>query len=341
MSDIFISYKREDEVRVARLVQALQKVGLDPWWDRGLPGGENWRENIQSALSKAKVVIVAWTNESVGPAGDFVRDEAAQAKARGALIPVLLENVRPPLGFGEVQAINLARWNGAAGDPDFKDLAAAVRAKLEGREAPPARGPSTRLFRRVFYGGVLSALGAGAIAFGMNALSMQDQVCRVSFGQPAISDACGTLGLGNAPTREERIAWAGREAGSCDALRAHVERYPNGAYRSQAADLVAAARSHRAEAFSPAPRQAQGYVRQSEAAFATEALAQADARTRAQADAETTLCTPRDEFERLAGAQVTPGRFDCRQSSRGGYVCSVDYTALCNIETRPIVERCS
>jgi len=46
MSDVFVSYKREDEVRVAPLVHALEAAGLDVWWDRGLPGGESWRANI-------------------------------------------------------------------------------------------------------------------------------------------------------------------------------------------------------------------------------------------------------------------------------------------------------
>lgn len=341
MSDIFISYKREDELRVARLVQALQKAGLDPWWDRGLPSGESWRENIQNALSAAKVVVVAWTVESTGPAGDFVRDEAGQAKARGVLVPVLLENVRPPLGFGEVQAINLSRWRGNARDPDFLDLVAAVRAKLEGRDGPAARGPARRLFRRVFYGGVLSALGAAIVAFGMNALSMQDQVCRVGFLQPGISDTCGALGMGGAPTREERLAWVEREPASCEALRAHVERFPNGAYRSQAADLISAARSERAAEFSAAPREVRGYVRQSENPFSTQPLGQADALTRAQTDATQTLCAPRNEFERLGGADITPGQYDCRPSPRGGYVCSLDFTAQCRIEERAVVERCS
>jgi len=112
MNEIFISYKREDEVRVGRLVRALETAGLSPWWDRGLAGGENWRSQIQNALDAAKCVIVVWTNQSVGPAGDFVRDEAMQAKRRGVLVPVMLDKVDPPLGFGEVQAIDLSHWKG-------------------------------------------------------------------------------------------------------------------------------------------------------------------------------------------------------------------------------------
>lgn len=341
MSALFISYKREDETRVARLVQALQKAGLDPWWDRGMPGGENWRETIQTALNAAKVVIVAWTHESVGPAGDFVRDEAGQAKARSALLPVLLERVRPPLGFGELQTIDLSRWRGNARDPDFLDLVAAVRAKLESREPPRARGPAARLFRRVFYGGALSALAAGVMAFGFNALSLQDQVCAAPLGQPWLSDTCGALNLGAAPTRAERLAWAERPAGSCDALRAHVERFPDGAYRARAADLLAAARTERAADYTNMDRPARGYVRQSEAGFASEAAAKADAVSRAQADALATLCAPQSEFERVNEASITPGAYDCRQSPSGGVVCALDYAAQCHMSERPVLERCS
>ena len=82
MSEIFVSYKREDETRVGSVVRALEGAGLSVWWDRGLPGGESWRSQIQNALDTAKCVIVVWTHQSVGPSGDFVRDEAGCAKRR-------------------------------------------------------------------------------------------------------------------------------------------------------------------------------------------------------------------------------------------------------------------
>lgn len=340
MSEIFISYKREDEARVGRLVQALERAGLKLWWDRGLPGGDSWRANIQSALDNAKVVLVAWTVESVAPSGDFVRDEAGQAKARGVLVPVLLERVRLPLGFGELQAIDLSHWRGNARDPYFLDLVAAIRAKLEGRAAPPSRGPAARLFRRIAYGGALSAIGAGIVAFGLNAMSMQDQLCAAPLAQPALGDACGAIGFGHAPTRAERVAWGERPANSCEGLRAHIERFPEGAYRPQAADLLSAARTERAEAFSAAPRDVRGYVRQSETPFPTEAAARADARVRAEADARTAMCAPVTAFERLGGVDVAPGAFDCRASASGGNVCALDYAATCQIETRALEERC-
>ena len=36
MNEVFISYKREDEPRVGRLVRALEDAGFSVWWDRGL-----------------------------------------------------------------------------------------------------------------------------------------------------------------------------------------------------------------------------------------------------------------------------------------------------------------
>jgi hypothetical protein len=177
------------------------------------------------------------------------------------------------------------------------------------------------------------------MAFGFNALNTQDQFCAIPLGQPALSDMCGALHLGHAPSRAERLAWAARPAGSCEALRTHVEHFPNGAYRAQAADLLSAARTERTATFSPASRGVRGYVRQSESPFPNEGAAQADARQRAEADARATLCAPQSEFERQAGVDVTPGAYDCRASG-GGTVCALDYSAQCRMEERALAETC-
>jgi len=140
---------------------------------------------------------VVWTRVSVGPAGDFVRDEAGQAKRRGVLVPVLLDKVDPPLGFGEIQAIDLTHWKGRSRDPFFQDLSAAVTAKLEGRAVPPAKGPMKRLIRRLTYSGFASAMAFGGLAFGLNLFGAQDQVCSMPLLQPYTSDVCGALGLGH------------------------------------------------------------------------------------------------------------------------------------------------
>ena len=138
MSDVFISYKREDEARVARLAKALESAGFDVWWDRGLPGGESWRANIEAALESARCVVAVWSKASVAKEGHFVRDEAGRAMARRQLVPVFIDRVDLPLGFGEVQAIDLSGWRGRPNDPAIHDVVEACKAKLDDRPAPPA-----------------------------------------------------------------------------------------------------------------------------------------------------------------------------------------------------------
>lgn len=65
-ADVFLSYKREDEARAARLVKAFEIHGLSVWWDRTLPAGENWSSEIDLALDAARCVVTLWTEGSVG-----------------------------------------------------------------------------------------------------------------------------------------------------------------------------------------------------------------------------------------------------------------------------------
>ena len=107
MADVFVSYKAEDRRRVRSLVTALEKDGFSVWWDAHWGPGQEWREQIAHELDAAKCVVVAWSKTSVGPGGRFVRDEAGRAPRRGVYVPVKLDDVQPPLGFGETQAVSL------------------------------------------------------------------------------------------------------------------------------------------------------------------------------------------------------------------------------------------
>ncbi len=339
MSDVFISYKREDESRVGRLVQALKKAGLNVWWDRGLPGGESWRANIQSALTEAKCVIVAWTRESTGPAGDFVRDEAGQAKARGILVPIVLEpGARPPLGFGELQAIDLAHWRGATSDPFFGDLVAAVHAKLEGKPVPPAKGPMHRLLRRLTLGSIGSAITAGLIAFFVNA-SVQERVCTAPLGQPMVSDVCGAMHLGSQPSHDERIAWNSLPPGSCAALRTYVERFPDGVYRSRAADMIAARRTWVEQSWTPAQQPIALYVGRDAPPSPNEDQARAAAIARGNVQAAR-RCQDfaASGLHRFSSATAEAQEWICDRSG-AGVVCGFDGRAMCQLDERHDVEQ--
>ena len=135
-SDVFISYKAEERKRLIPLVEAFEAEGFSVWWDQHIGGGTNWRDEIEAHLNAAKVVIVVWSKRSTGPEGRFVRDEAAQAQEAGQYLPITIDNVRPPLGFREVQALDLSSWWGKREDPRFKILCETIRHRLEGKEIP-------------------------------------------------------------------------------------------------------------------------------------------------------------------------------------------------------------
>ncbi len=338
MSEIFISYKRDDEARIARLVRALESTALSVWWDRSLPGGENWRRQVENALDAAKCVIVVWTHNSVGPAGDFVRDEASQAKRRGVLVPVLMDKVDPPLGFGEIQAIDLTHWNGSSRDPFFQDLSAAVTAKLEGRAIPQAKGPRKRLTRRLAYSSFASGVVFSALAFGLNLFRAQNRICGIPLLQPHISDVCGALGLGDRPIKRERIAWADRELGSCAPLRTYIERFPNGTYRGEAASLLAARRVTQTEVWTATTRLLELFEPQGDIRSTNKPGAQAIALAHAQALAERECrgFAATTSF-RFRSATAAAEEWNCSSVDKQ-VTCSFAGKAVCELEERLIQE---
>jgi len=135
MADVFISYAREDLKRAQLLAEALQAEGLSVWWDHDLVGGDNFREQIDEVIASAKVAIVIWSEHSV--TSRFVRDEASRANDRHVLLPVLIGEVSPPVGFGEIQTIQFKRW--AETTAEWESLVRAVHARL--RAAGEVRAP--------------------------------------------------------------------------------------------------------------------------------------------------------------------------------------------------------
>jgi serine/threonine-protein kinase len=164
VADLFVSYKSEDRARVKPLVEAFEADGLSVWWDAHIEAGDGWRQRIQTELDAARCVLVVWTKRSVGPEGRFVHDEATRAQRRGVCLPVLLDKVEPPLGFGEVQALPLSGWKGDRGDVRYQVVLAAARAVVSGAPQPAGSAVSggPLLGRRAMLGGGV-ALGAAAL----------------------------------------------------------------------------------------------------------------------------------------------------------------------------------
>ena len=164
MSEVFVSYKAEDRARVAPLVEALTAEGLSVWWDAHIGGGEEWRDQIAGHLDAAACVIVVWSKRSTGKDGRFVREEATRALKRGTYLPILIDRVEPPLGFGETQALPLLGWKGDRSHPHYAAIAGAATAMAAGQpHHVPAAPPPLALARRPLLVGGAAAIGLAGI----------------------------------------------------------------------------------------------------------------------------------------------------------------------------------
>jgi hypothetical protein len=136
MSSIFLSYATTDRARVEPLVKVMEAHGFDIWWDRDISLGESYHRVIEQALESAACAVVVWSHNSVS--SEWVTNEASEARKRGILVPALLDDVEPPLEFRHLQSARLFAWQGAADDPDVRQLVSAVRRVVERGAAPMA-----------------------------------------------------------------------------------------------------------------------------------------------------------------------------------------------------------
>lgn len=141
MADVFLSYSREDTARAEQVANGLTAAGLDVFWDNEIPPGTTWADYIETKLTQSKALIVLWSEHSTK--SQWVREEARLGRDKGVLIPVMIDSSQPPFGFGEVQAANLANWNGEADNPNWRRFIDAVTraTNAEPRPAPPPTAP--------------------------------------------------------------------------------------------------------------------------------------------------------------------------------------------------------
>jgi formylglycine-generating enzyme len=142
MSDIFISYAREDLRRAKQLAETLEAQGWSVFWDRTIPPGKTWHAVIDRELQTARCVVVAWSRASIQ--SGWVYEEADEGREREILVPVFFDDVKAPRGFRTIQAASLLDWDGSPNADMVRPLIAAV-ADIIGLPKPslPAHPPQT------------------------------------------------------------------------------------------------------------------------------------------------------------------------------------------------------
>lgn len=133
---VFLSYARADHACAERLAELVAADGHQVWWDRELHGGSRFSAEIDKALRDAEAVVVIWSSTSVDSA--WVQDEAAEGRDSGRLIPVVVDDVRPPLGFRQYQVIDLTDLDSS--HPRRLDELLRAVSKVVGTDAAPKPG---------------------------------------------------------------------------------------------------------------------------------------------------------------------------------------------------------
>ena len=148
MSDVFISYSRDNQEVVRRLAEAVKALGYDVWWDDQLPPHLAYGDVIAQKVGGARAAIVVWSTNAA--ASEWVRAEADMARNQRKLIQTTIDGAEPPMPFNQLHYVSLADWNGEPDHPAWakvrESLAAlagpAAAAAPEASAAPPVAPPA-------------------------------------------------------------------------------------------------------------------------------------------------------------------------------------------------------
>lgn len=141
---LFLSYTRADIEHARPIIAMLEDAGFDVWWDGLIEGGDHYLPTTEAALENADCVVVLWSQRSVD--SNWVRDEAQSGRERGRLVPVSLDGTMSPLGFRQIQVIDISGWGGSREAAEMGRIVTAIHRLID--PSNDAANPSPASYSR-------------------------------------------------------------------------------------------------------------------------------------------------------------------------------------------------
>jgi len=257
MTDVYISYAREDHERVRPLAETLQFEGWDVWWDPSQPDGDS-RAALDQKLGSAGAILVVWSAYSRG--SEYVRSEAATGLYKNKLIQTRIDSASPPRPFDQVEVVDLSLWSGERDDPSWRRVVQAVRLfagapgsrpiapRQPARKKQPLLGEKPEYIERdrsvalapIIAAGVLVLAGAGVWFVdpfswrGAKAKEALEAAVATSATDALAADGEAILAGEFVDTEESEAGWAQVDRNEPETLRTHIKAFP----RSSTADTA-------------------------------------------------------------------------------------------------------
>ena len=145
--EIFISYRRSDEIWARLLHKQLRAEGVEAWYDAHVGPGQDWRLTTAKALEDSKIFVLLFS-ASAAQSSDIAKELAAATHERKLIVPVRLENLAPRGAF--LYELASRNWINAYENTEVtlaelaRGLAQMVRTGAQDESALPYERPAAR-----------------------------------------------------------------------------------------------------------------------------------------------------------------------------------------------------
>jgi len=151
MSHVFISYVREDALRVDQLAQDLKRAGVEVWLDREqIRAGQRWRDAIRNAIRSGALFVACFSRASARREKTHMNEELVvaieelriRAADRAWFVPVRIDDGEVPArSIGGGETLQDLQWVDLAADWTTGVAAVALAAKESSGRAERDRYP--------------------------------------------------------------------------------------------------------------------------------------------------------------------------------------------------------